>query len=88
MVSAGLLLMYGIGAIVGPFLASALMTVGGPGYLFLFTAVVHLLLAIYVITRRFVRPQPPIFEHKPFSDALASTQTRSQVYEDELEKAD
>jgi len=88
MVSAGLLLMYGIGAIVGPFLASAMMTLGSPGSLFLFTGVIHLLLAIYVITRRFIRPQPPMAEHKPFSEALASTQTKSQVYEDELEKAD
>jgi len=88
MVSAGLLLMYGIGAIVGPFLASAMMTLGSPGSLFLFTGIIHLLLAIYVVTRRFIRPQPPMSEHKPFVEALASTQTRSQVYEDELEKAD
>lgn len=88
MVSAGLLLMYGIGAIVGPVLASAMMTLGSPGSLFLFTGIIHLLLAIYVVTRRFIRPQPPLAEHKPFAEALASTQTRSQVYEDELEKAD
>jgi len=88
MVSAGLLLMYGIGAIVGPFLASAMMTFGSPGSLFLFTGIIHVLLAIYVITRRFIRPQPPMAEHRPFSEALASTQTKSQVYEDELEKAD
>jgi len=88
MVSAGLLLMYGIGAIVGPVLASAMMTLGSPGSLFLFTGIIHLLLAIYVVTRRFIRPQPPLAEHKPFAEALASTQTRSQVYEDELERAD
>lgn len=88
MVSAGLLLMYGIGAIIGPFLASTMMTFGSPRYLFLFTLIVHLLLAIYVIARKFVRPLPARFDHKPFSEALASTQTKSQVYEDELEKAD
>jgi len=88
MVSAGLLLMYGIGAIVGPVLASAMMTLGSPGSLFLFTGMIHLLLAIYVVTRRFIRPQPPMAEHKPFAEALASTQTKSQVYEDELERAD
>ena len=88
MVSAGLLLMYGIGAIIGPFLASTMMTFGGPRYLFLFTVIVHLLLAIYVITRKFVSPLPASFDHKPFSEALASTQTKSQVYEDELEKTD
>jgi len=88
MVSAGLLLMYGIGAIIGPFIASALMTFGSAGHLFLFTGIVHLLLAVYVVTRRFIRPQPASFEHKPFSEALASTQTKSQVFEDELERAD
>ena len=88
MVSAGLLLMYGIGAIIGPFLASGLMTLGGSGYLFFFTGVVHLLLAVYVITRRFIRPQPARAEHRPFSEALASTQTKSQILEDELERAE
>jgi len=88
MVSAGLLLMYGIGAIIGPFLASAMMTYGSAAYLFLFTGIIHLLLAVYVVTRRFIRPQPERSDHRPFSEALASTQTRSQVYEDELEKSD
>lgn len=88
MVSAGLLLMYGIGAIIGPFLASTMMTISSPRHLFLFTLIVHLLLAIYVITRKFVRPLPARFDHKPFSEALASTQTKSQVYEDELKKTD
>jgi MFS family permease len=86
MVSAGLLLMYGIGAIIGPFLASAMMSYGSPAYLFLFTGIIHLLLAIYVVTRTFIRPMPAKSGHKPFSEALASTQTKSQVYEDELEK--
>ena len=88
MVSAGLLLMYGIGAIIGPFIASTMMTFGGPGYLFLFTGMVHFLLAIYVVTRLFIREQPAEVDHKPFSEALASTQTRSQIYEDELERTD
>ena len=86
MVSAGLLLMYGIGAIIGPFIASGMMSYGNPGYLFLFTGMVHLLLAIYVITRSLVRNQPREIDHKPFSDALASTQTKSQIYEDTLER--
>ena len=86
MVSAGLLLMYGIGAIIGPFIASGMMAYGNPGYLFLFTGMVHLLLAIYVITRSLVRTQPPEIDHKPFSDALASTQTKSQIYEDTFER--
>ena len=86
MVSAGLLLMYGLGAIIGPFVASAMMTFGTPGFLFLFTGVVHLLLAIYVLTRKLLRVQPGEADQKPFSEALASTQTMSQIYEDEMEK--
>lgn len=86
MVSAGLLLMYGIGAIIGPFIASAMMAYAGPGYLFLFTGIIHLLLALYVVTRSLLRRQASEIDHTPFSDALASTQTRSQIYEDELER--
>jgi len=88
MVSAGLLLMFGIGAIIGPFIASAMMTLGNPGNLFLFTSIVHLFLAIYVVARRSIRPRAAIDDYKPFSDALASTQTRSQIFENEVERAE
>ena len=86
MVSAGLLLMYGIGAIIGPFLASAMMTLGSVSDLFLFTAMIHLLLALYVVSRSLQKGQSTSADHKPFSDALASTQTNSQIYEEELER--
>ena len=86
MVSAGLLLMYGIGAIIGPFIASTMMGVGDPGYLFLFTLIVHLLLALYVFARSILRTQASEIDHTSFGDALASTQTKSQIYEDELER--
>lgn len=86
MISAGLLLMYGIGAIIGPFIASTMMALGNPGFLFIFTGIVHMLLAIYVITRILIRTQPAEADHTAFGDALASTQTRSQIYEDTLEK--
>lgn len=86
MVSAGLLLMYGLGAIVGPFLASAMMSYGGSTYLFLFTALVHLVLATYVVIRSMQNSQTSEIEHTPFSEALTSTQTRSQIFEDELER--
>ena len=44
MVSSGLLLMYGIGAILGPFAASATMTFTSATGLYLFIGMVHLLL--------------------------------------------
>ncbi len=83
MVSGGLLLMYGVGAIAGPFIASAVMTVRGPGDLFLFGAAIHLLLAIYAVIRVVWRGPQELEEPITFSDALAATQTASLVYEDE-----
>ena len=84
MVSSGLLLMYGIGAIAGPFAASLIMQWTGSGGLFLYTAMIHLLLLAYVVFR-FVRSKPvPEEEHGKFVDALAATQTASHVYEDEM----
>ncbi len=84
MISSGLLLMYGIGAIVGPFFASVAMHFLGSGGLFLYTALIHLLLICY-IAMRFARRKPaPEEEHRRFVDALATTQTASQVYEDEI----
>jgi MFS family permease len=84
MISSGLLLMYGIGAIAGPFMASLAMQWVGDGGLFLYTAVIHVLLLGYVAFR-FVKREPVHEEeHGKFVDALAGTQTASHVYEDEL----
>jgi MFS family permease len=87
MISSGLLLMYGIGAIAGPFLASLAMQVGGGGGLFLYTAGVHALLLSYIAVR-FVKRTPKREEHRKFVDALAATQTASQIYEDEMAEQD
>ncbi len=84
MISSGLLLMYGIGAILGPFVAPALMTLVGPRGLYLHTASIHLLLLAFIALRFRKRITQPDEEHRPFTDALAATQTASQVYEDEL----
>jgi len=84
MISSGLLLMYGIGAIAGPFIASLFMQLVGAGGLFLYTATIHLLLLGYITFRFFKREPVPEEEHRKFVDALAATQTASQVYEDEM----
>jgi MFS family permease len=84
MVSGGLLLMYGAGAIAGPFVASAMMTAVGPLGLYLFTAGIHALLVIYTLQRIVRRESAPSEEHIAFSDALATVQTASQVYEEEI----
>jgi MFS family permease len=84
MISSGLLLMYGIGAIAGPFIASLSMQLLGAGGLFFYTAAIHMLLMGYIAFRFFQRESPPEEEHRKFVDALAATQTASHVYEDEL----
>ncbi len=86
-VSSGLLLMYGIGAILGPFIASVWVTVRNPGELFMFSAFAHAMLALYILGRWLRRARAEPDHSISFGEALASTQTVSQVYEeDELEK--
>jgi MFS family permease len=86
MISSGLLLMYGIGAIAGPFLASLAMQMVGSGGLFLYTAVIHVLLLGYIAFRFFKREPVQEEEHRKFVDALAGTQTASHVYEGEIDE--
>ena len=88
MVSSGLLLMFGAGAIAGPFLASAVMEVTGPIGLYLTTAIVHGLVALYALQRIFRSTRGPSEYHTEFGDALATTYTASQVYEEEIQYAD
>jgi MFS family permease len=54
-VSSGLLLMYGIGAIIGPLLASGLMQLMGARGLYAFTGTIHLSLLGYLFVRRYRR---------------------------------
>jgi len=85
MVSSGLLLMFGIGAILGPFMASALMTLTDASGLYLFSGTVHLLMALYVSHRMLRRESTPEEQHIAFSDALTTAVTASQVYEEEIQ---
>lgn len=87
MVSGGLLLMYGIGAIAGPFVASALMESFRASGLFGYTAAVHVLLVAFV-GMRYLRAHNVADNPMAFSDALTVTQTASVVYEEEIEPAD
>ncbi|MGI9238738.1 MAG: MFS transporter [Woeseiaceae bacterium] len=86
MVSSGLLLMYGAGAIIGPFIASMLMaTLGAVGF-FGYTGVVHIILGLYVGYRMLCRARASKEHHISFSDALATAHTASQVYEEEIQQ--
>ena len=84
-VSAGLLFVYGVGAIAGPFVASLFMEWQGKSALFLFTAIIHALLIVVVGIRFFLehnQAEQPV----QFGDALSAAQTTSQVYEEEMHR--
>jgi MFS family permease len=85
MVSSGLLLMYGVGAILGPFIASAVMTLTDAAGLYLFTGVMHLAMVLFVGHRMLRRESMPEEQHIAFGDALATAVTASQVYEEEIQ---
>jgi MFS family permease len=85
MISSGLLLMYGIGAILGPFAASTIMTWTNASGLYAFTGIVHLCLATYVTYRMLRRKSAPDEAHMAFGDALATAHTASQVYDEEIQ---
>ncbi|MDX1406300.1 MAG: MFS transporter [Woeseiaceae bacterium] len=80
--SSGLLLVYGIGATVGPFVASALMGTKEAGSLFSFAAFVHIGLVCFVVIR-YLRSGSIAGQPIEFADALALAQTASQIYEEE-----
>ncbi len=85
-VSSGLLLMYGCGAIVGPFVASSIMTATGATGLFVFTGIAHFMLAVYASIRIVKRSSAPSEQHIAFGDALATAHTASQVYDEEIQQ--
>jgi MFS family permease len=85
MVSSSLLLVFGTGAIIGPFIASAIMTLGDASGLFVFTAIAHVLLSIYLSLRLTRRVSAPSDQHIEFRDALTTAITASQVYEEEIQ---
>ncbi|MGI9235099.1 MAG: MFS transporter [Woeseiaceae bacterium] len=86
MVSSGLLLMYGVGAIIGPFIASLSMAKLGAAGLFGYTGVVHVILCLYVGHRMLRRTRTSTEHQISFSDALATAHTASQVYEEEIQQ--
>lgn len=77
--ASGLLLVFAIGAIAGPTLASALIDFAGIRYLFAFTAIVHILAAAFSAYRMRVRAPAPHEEQIAFNDAVLMAQTTSSV---------
>jgi len=64
--SAGLLIAYGIGAVVGPSLGAGAMTLAGAPGLFFYIAAVFAALALFGLYRMRVRPAVPNAEQIPF----------------------
>lgn len=85
MVSSGLLLTFGAGAVIGPFAASAMMNMTDSAGLYMLTGLAHIMVAAYVFFRIFRRTSAPADQHMNFSDALATAATASQVYDDEIQ---
>ncbi len=81
MVSSGMLLMYGMGAIASPFIGSMFIKWFGSGGMFLPVAVADAVLLLYLLYRIFKREQAEEDHHIPFAEALAAASTKSQVYD-------
>ena len=91
-VACGLLLVYAIGAVAGPIVASIFMSFVGAGGLFLFTALVHICMIVFVVYRLRQRDIAPSEEHISFADAMRVGLTVSSVdpisHDDEEPKPD
>ena len=72
-VSAGLLFAYGVGAVIGPIAASAIMGLAGPFGLFVFTGAATAILASFVMYRMTRREPLPVEDQTPFSPMPATT---------------
>ena len=78
-VACGLLLVYALGAVIGPIVASTFMAFIGAGGLFAFTALVYIVMIVFVIHRLRRREVRPVEEHISFADAMRVGLTVSSV---------
>lgn len=65
--SAGLYVIYGVGATIGPLVAGPLMQLFGPPGFALYLAVAHTVLAVFVIYRMTVREAAPLETQSPYA---------------------
>ncbi len=77
--ASGLLLIFALGAVAGPLVASSLTRVFGPDALFAMTAGVQLCLAAFAVYRMRKRAPAPEEEHVAFTESLTLAQTVSTV---------
>ncbi len=74
-VSSGLLLVFGIGAAIGPLLSSLVRQVMGMPMLFVFTGAVHTALVAFILWRMSLRAAPPDADRIVFTDAAIAAST-------------
>lgn len=89
--SGGLLLLFAAGAVVGPVVASVAMRVIGPNGLFIHTAIIHVLLAMFTVYRMRQTDARPEDERAPFADSARLAQTVASIEaftEDALQPGD
>ena len=86
-VATGLLLVYTLGAVCGPLLASALMGTFSADMLFVFTAAVHLTCGAYALWRITRRPAVDVDDRDPFAPTPRTSPVAAElsplVHEDE-----
>ena len=75
----GLLLVFALGAVVGPLIASLVVRYVGIDSLFAYTACVHVMLGAFAVYRMRRRAPTPDAEHILFADALRVAQTVSNI---------
>ena len=69
-VACGLLLVYALGAVIGPIVAAVCMRLVGAGGLFAYTAAVHACIIVFAVHRLRQRTVSPLHEHISFADAM------------------
>ena len=78
-VSSGLLLVFGVGAVIGPFAASAVMALASHRALFLYTAGVHAVTAVFAFYRSRQREALPPEERMDFVSVPPSSPTVFEI---------
>lgn len=78
-ISSGLLLSYGVGAVAGPMVASAVSSIFEAPLLFAYTAGVHVLLIGFVLWRIRKRVQPDEADRVSFKGAAVAAQTVAPI---------
>lgn len=81
--SSGLLLVFGMGAVAGPLIASIVMDLLGATGLYAFTAFVHTTMAVFALWRMHRRERPPVEERTTFRHGLEAANTVSNVFEED-----